>query len=294
MTKRPLDAAARAEAPGQFVRLSRGWTHYELSGPENGPRVVLVHGFSTPAFIWDPLYGELARAGFRVLRYDLFGRGWSDRPEVRYNRDLYDQQLEELLDALGFTEPVTLAGLSMGGAIVAVFAQRHRQRVSRLILLDPAGLPMPEGWQGRVVRTPVLGDWLMKLLGDWILVSGLKNDFYGDIDLSEYTTRYKEQMQFPGLKRALISTVRSDMLVGARDAFDAVGRSGLPVLLIWGEQDETTPFALSQQMRELIPQAEFHAIPEAGHLPHMERPERVIPLVIGFLKSTALAAERDR
>ena len=97
-----LNEATRANVPGSFVQLSDGYTHYELGGPENGQPVVLVHGFSVPYFIWDPTFAFLAKSGFRVLRYDLFGRGYSDRPKLRYDIDLFCKQLRELLDTLGF------------------------------------------------------------------------------------------------------------------------------------------------------------------------------------------------
>ena len=78
-----LNDTVRANTPGSFVLLSDGYTHYELGGDENGEPVVLVHGFSVPYFIWDPTFDFLTKSGFRVLRYDLFGRGYSDRPEAR-------------------------------------------------------------------------------------------------------------------------------------------------------------------------------------------------------------------
>ena len=283
---RRLDDAARAEAPGQFVTLSDGMTHYELAGPDDGPPVTLVHGFSTPAFIWDPAFGVLADAGYRVLRYDLFGRGYSDRPALSYDEELYDRQLAELLESLDFPRPIALAGLSMGGGIVARFTQRRPDQVKSLLLLDPAGLPMKMSWQQKLVRTPVIGDWIMKLLGDRILVSGLKKDFNEPDDLSEYVEQYKVQMQFPGFKRALLSTMRSDVLTNARDAFATIGQADLPVLLIWGEKDDVVPFHLSEQLRQLIPQTEFHAIPDARHLPHREKPELVTPILLDFLKRT--------
>ncbi|MGB7874199.1 MAG: hypothetical protein WBL25_07430, partial [Anaerolineales bacterium] len=77
-----LNEAARAGAPGSFVQLSDGCSHYELGGPPDGQPVVLVHGFSVPYFIWDPTFSFLTECGFRALRYDLFGRGYSDRPRV--------------------------------------------------------------------------------------------------------------------------------------------------------------------------------------------------------------------
>ena len=92
-SKPELDDEARQAAPGSFIQLSRGMVHYEIAGPESARTVVLIHGLATPYFIWDNNYDALVRAGFRVLRYDHYGRGFSDRPDVVYDRELYDQQL---------------------------------------------------------------------------------------------------------------------------------------------------------------------------------------------------------
>jgi pimeloyl-ACP methyl ester carboxylesterase len=69
----------RESLSGEFIKISDGVVHYELEGPSNGDLVVLVHGFSAPFFVWDPTFKFLVNNGFRVLRYDLFGRGYSDR-----------------------------------------------------------------------------------------------------------------------------------------------------------------------------------------------------------------------
>src|SRR5215211_8356132 len=112
-----LNELTRKQASGSFIQLSDGFTHYELSNAEAEETVVLVHGFSVPYFIYDPTFAFLTQSGFRVLRYDLFGRGFSDRPDTRYNIDLFVKQLADLLNALRFTRPVTLIGLSTGGPI---------------------------------------------------------------------------------------------------------------------------------------------------------------------------------
>ena len=81
-----LDAAARAGVPGRFVTLSRGVTHVDVRGPDSGRTVVLVHGFSVPYYIWDSTATALAAQGYRVIRYDLYGRGWSDRLPALFGR----------------------------------------------------------------------------------------------------------------------------------------------------------------------------------------------------------------
>ena len=107
-----LDDVARARLPGQFAKLSDGYTHYEMGGPAEGSGgrvVVLTAGFSVPYYIWDPTFAALTGAGLRVLRYDYYGRGYSDRPNIAYTQDLYVRQLTQLLDALNIRGPVDLA-----------------------------------------------------------------------------------------------------------------------------------------------------------------------------------------
>src|SRR5215813_9617396 len=88
-----LDAATRGRLPGRFAKLSDGYTHYELGGPAEGRVVVLAAGFSVPYYIWDPTFAALTAGGFRVLRYDYYGRGYSDRPTIPFDDEMYVRQL---------------------------------------------------------------------------------------------------------------------------------------------------------------------------------------------------------
>ena len=88
------------------MRLTDGYTHYELGGPADGRVVVLAAGATVPYYIWDPTFKALVDAGFRVLRYDYYGRGFSDRPDIPFTQDLYVRQLRELLDAVHITRAV--------------------------------------------------------------------------------------------------------------------------------------------------------------------------------------------
>ncbi len=127
--KKALTPETRASLPGQFISLPDGVTHYALDGPQDGPLVVLVDGFSIPMFSWERNVPALTAAGFRVLTFDLYGRGYSDRPDGPYNLDLFVRQIDELLTALKIDRPVDLVGLSMGGYITAGFANRYPDRV---------------------------------------------------------------------------------------------------------------------------------------------------------------------
>ena len=129
--RRELDATTRAELGGSYVTLSDGVTHYRLTGPPDGPTVVLVHGGTIPMWTWDAQAEALVGAGFRVLAYDAFGRGYSDRPDVTYDRALYRRQLAEITDSLDLSEPFPLVGISMGGGTVVDFTAAHPERVAR-------------------------------------------------------------------------------------------------------------------------------------------------------------------
>jgi len=132
-----LDAGIRAQFNETFIELPNGVVHYELGGPVGGEMVVLVHGFSVPAYIWDPTFEFLTSAGYRVLRFDLYGRGHSDRPDAAYTIGFFSDQLDQLTRVLGIDTPFNLLGLSMGGPIAVQFSNQRPGKVKRLVLIDP-------------------------------------------------------------------------------------------------------------------------------------------------------------
>ncbi len=285
--QRTLDAGVRATLPGDTLRLSAGTTYYQQAGPGHGRPVVLIHGFSVPQFIWDPTFAALAAAGLQVTRYDLFGRGYSDRPRLPYDQGLFIRQLAELLDALQLPQ-ADLVALSMGGPLAAEFAFRFPKRVGRLALIDPAGFELGLPVAVQALRLPLVGELALGVLGRFgrrSLIESMLTDFYqpSPATLDYFVPRYQEQMQYHGFKRAVLSTFRRGLLDQDLQVYQRLGQSGKPVLLIWGEHDQTVPFHHHQTFQQLVPQTEFHAIPGAGHLPHFERPELVNPLLVEFL-----------
>ena len=280
-----LNEDTRREATGSFIQLTDGVTHYELGNSQQDQTVVLVHGFSVPYFIYDPTFEFLTKSGFRVMRYDLFGRGFSDRPKRRYNIELFVRQLGDLLDALGFTQPVTLVGLSTGGPITTTFTALHPERVDRLVLIDPIGARhLPISRILRVAAMPIVGEAVISLVGNERMVKNIASDFFDHGLVEEFESQYIAQLQFKGFKRAILSTIRNHMLDSFLDYYQRVGRMDKPVLLFWGRNDLTVPFKHSEVLRKVMPQVEFHAIENCGHIPHYEKPEEVNPILLEFLR----------
>jgi pimeloyl-ACP methyl ester carboxylesterase len=282
---RELDNEARRLTDGSYVRLSDGITHYELGNPAGEETVVLVHGFSVPYYIFDPTFDFLAQDGFRVLRYDLLGRGFSDRPDLSYNIEIFVRQLSDLLNALNLTRPVILAGLSMGGPITATFTARYPERVKKLVLIDPAGARTL--WMSRVFNTvaaPGIGERIVDLAGNGGVIRTIASDIYNKQLMEHFVERYMVQAQYKGFRNALLSTIRNEVIDCCIDTFRKVGSLATPVLLIWGRHDTTVPLRHSDDLRAAMPGAEFHIIEDCSHIPHYERPQETNAILRDFLR----------
>lgn len=282
---RELDDETRRLTDGSYVRLSDGVTHYELGNPSEDRTVVLVHGFSVPYFIFDPTFAFLTRNGFRVLRYDLLGRGFSDRPDVSYDIDLFVHQLADLLDALEIQKPVCLAGLSMGGPITATFTARYPERVEKLILIDPAGARTIFASQvARVAAMPGIGERLLDLAGDGGIIQSIASDIYNKKLVEDFVQRYMVQAQYRGFRSAILSTLRNNVTGSCIGTYRQVGALGKPVLLLWGRHDTTVPLRHSNDLRAAMPGLAFHIIEDCSHIPHYERPEQTNAILLDFLR----------
>ena len=278
-----LDDRARSQASGRFIRLTDGVTHYDLAGPDSGQRVVLAHGFSTPYYIWDSTATALAAAGFRVARFDYFGRGYSDRPDRVYDVDLLDRQMVELLDSLGWKAPVDIVGLSMGGIVVSAFAGRHPERTRSMTMVDPAAGDLT-GALSWYFRLPGLGSVLWEAIALPGMADNQLSDFLEPVRWPSWPDQYRVQMRYRGFGRALRSTLAGWNDLRLDTLYARVGAQGTRSLLIWGREDRTVPFELADGVRNAIPQIRFEPIDRAAHLPHMERTDLVNPILIEFLR----------
>jgi pimeloyl-ACP methyl ester carboxylesterase len=275
-----IDADARRSAPGKFVRLTDGVTHYDVSGPDSGRAIVLVHGFSVPYYIWDSTAKALAASGHRVIRYDEYGRGWSDRPAIVYNAELYERQLRDLLDSL-HVQRVDVAGVSMGGWVTATFVSRHPERVRTLTLVDPVTGTATK--PGGLFALPLVGDYLWQTLAVPHMAEGQTADLLRPERFPRWVARYRTQMRFRGFGHALLSTRRNIAGTSMDSVYRAVAATGVPTLLLWGIADRTVPFETNGSVRHAIPSAEFHAIEGAAHLPIIEQAQHTDSLIIAFL-----------
>ncbi|KAH9999579.1 alpha/beta-hydrolase [Xylariaceae sp. FL0662B] len=145
---------------GRDVVTPYGNIHVYEFGPEDGRKVLFLHGISTSCMTLSEIARPLAEKGCRVMLYDLFGRGYTDAPgDLPYDTRLYVTQILLVLASspLCWTgnNGLSVIGYSLGGGIAANFAATFPHMVESLILLAPAGLIRAEniGRASRLVFT---------------------------------------------------------------------------------------------------------------------------------------------
>ncbi len=283
-----LDASARttlikAGLAHSFLNLPMGTVHYRLEGPPDGPLIVLIHGFSVASFVWDDYFAALTAAGYRVLAYDNYGRGFSDRPDGPYDANMSDALLSQLLDQLAPDTPVNLVGYSMGGAIATIFASRHPARVSTLTLIAPAGLDVATNPNIKLIKRPLIGDWIVRMFGLKIFHGAAAEEAKRAPNPARFLSDFDRQMDYRGYGDALLSTLRNYPLSGDELSYAEAGRASRPIMVIWGEADQTVPFANAKTLMKLMPNATLYSFPKFTHAIAYSQAPLVTNLLLQFL-----------
>ena len=279
------DAAFRAslELPdgAAFVSLSEGVTYYRLANAESCTTAdVLVHGFSVPSYIWDPTYDFLASTGRCVVTLDLFGRGFSDNPDVAYTDQLFATQVLELLDQLKIKK-ATLLGLSNGGRVVSQVAGLAPERIEQLIYVASSGFRDVS----RAANVDVSQAEIDELVARYPeLPAGQLSDFKDPTDFQDWDDKYAELLVLKGFARALISTRKNHDSRELDRIHAELQASDIPVTTIWGDSDTVVVYSrFAEKLERLLPKRVEHFVPESGHLPHMENQPHVEALLTDIL-----------
>jgi pimeloyl-ACP methyl ester carboxylesterase len=259
-----VDQATRDEWGGSYLQTEHGILSYTREGPVDAPAVILVHGFSTPKFVWDQVIPAVLAAGYQVISFDHLGRGFSDRPEGPYDSALYNSELAGLIEGLNLNTPLTLVGYSMGGANVVDYAASHPEQVKQLVLIAPAGY-MRNAPNASPLAMPVVGEWLTTVLGRRYARQGIESEINAGRAPANMLEKFDQQAAFVGYTDSLLSTLRHFPMANFSDRYRIVGGTDIAVWAIWGTSDTVVPFDGASLMMEDVPQMKLTELKGANH-----------------------------
>jgi pimeloyl-ACP methyl ester carboxylesterase len=254
----------------------------EVAG--EGPPLVLLHGIATDKQIWSQVTPALARAR-TVVRVDLPGFGESAPVGPAYALDEVAERIARGLAAHGVRGPFELVGHSLGGGIALSFAALRPRAVRSLVLVAPAGLQaLPQG------APAVLALGADALLAARRGLVGLTDLAWGRRLLLAFATADGASVP-PSAARAMVTASATARQTGpalaaitAADLTALLGRVQSPLGVIWGEADRTIPASRAAIVTQARPDAELVLIPNAGHVPMVERPAAFTKALLGLLE----------
>jgi 3-oxoadipate enol-lactonase len=251
--------------------------HYEEAGNSNGMPVIFLHGFPFSHEMWK---GQIQAVSpkYRAIAYDIKGHGLSDVGDGQYTIEGHVDDLFALLDHLHIEKPVVV-GLSMGGYITLRALERDQARFRGAVLCDTKSeADTPEA---RLRRFASMVD--VKKTGS----QQFADTFVKSVFTPESLTRTPETVD---LIRRIISRTPPLSIAGTllalaarNDTTGSLANLRIPVLILVGALDQTTPPSASQAMHERIKGSELHLIPDAAHMSNLENPEAFNSALLSFL-----------
>jgi 3-oxoadipate enol-lactonase len=247
--------------------------NYQMDGPDGAPWLVLSNSLATNLAMWDDQARELGRA-FRVLRYDQRGHGTTEAPAGRYTFELLIADALALMDALAIKK-AHFAGLSMGGATALGLAQKHPDRLDRVIVCDSpcqSTATSSQQWEERIVIADKQGmePLVEPTVGRWFPPEVMKAN-PPHLDNVRQMIRTTPVNGFIGCAAAL-----ADHNYAATVA--AVTR---PVLFLVGEKDAAAP--PMRKLNEALPGSRYVELVGAGHISNLDQPKAFTRAVADFL-----------
>lgn len=250
-----------------------GAAQYRVDGPEGAPAVMFANSLGTDLRLWDKVLSLLPP--HRAIRFDKRGHGLSDRSGPYVMADLAEDAAALIeAEARG---PVLMVGLSIGGCVAQTLALRRPDLVRAVVLSNTAAkMGAAEGWRARIEAIRKGG---LESIADSVMERWFAPAFRATPELA--------------LWRNLLTRTDLEGYAAACEALAAFDLTAeipalrQPCLVIAGSEDGASPPDLVAATARLIPGAQFHVIPGAGHLPCVETPEAWAAIVAPFLTEHA-------
>jgi len=267
----------RTSSSHQPLRVPVGGAELGVEVRGDGPPLLLVHGFPFDRTMWRHQLAALAR--WKRIAPDLRGAGVSSAAAVGDGASVtrYADDLVAILDALG-VGAAAVCGLSLGGYVTFELLRRHADRVSAVLLVDTKH--EPDAAAAKRERDELAA--LTERDGPDALVSRLLPKLLApetQPEVVEQVRAMARRWSVPGLVGALRA------LRDRPDSTETLRQIRVPTLVLAGSEDRIAPAAGARAMAALIPNAQFHVVPAAGHLAPLEQPLATTRVIADFLET---------
>jgi pimeloyl-ACP methyl ester carboxylesterase len=254
-----------------------------------GQPVLMIHGLAASLHDWDDLMPALVNNGYAACALDLLGHGDSFKPaDARdYTFESVFKHMLHWIDSFDPAMPAVLIGHSLGGGLSLLYALRYPERVRALVLINPfydlKQLPplMRAVFHRQLLNTSLIEGapyWLFRFLVD---IASFNVDIgHRETHVLPERVRYQTALDYTRAASGIYNIPRTLPFLTSD-----LPRLQPPVLVLWGERDQTLDPKTFSHLVHLLPNAHGHSFRACGHVPHQCHPERVNPLVLEFLNS---------
>ena len=240
--------------------------------------VLLIHGLGGSAESWKNNIDVLGRH-FHVFAPDLIGFGHSDKPKMRYTVKTFTNFLTDFLDAIGLKK-TNVVGSSMGGQVAAEFAIGYPNKVEKLVLISPAGIP-PKSFKGTKELKSYVRMFDAKDMED-IRKAVSPVDAVRTSVTEEYVKSVYQYTMMDGAKHAFMSSLKES--ASAPRLANRLNSIKAKTLVIWGKDDRLIPVKYCEPFITKMENCKLLLIEKCGHRPHAEKPDLFNKVVIDFLE----------
>lgn len=288
---RPLSDLTRdySNEASRFMSVDDLVIHYRDEG--KGQALVLLHGEGSSLHSWDGWVKALKHR-YRIIRLDLPAHGLTGAdPKVeRYKTSYMIGKLDKFLTRLGVSKAV-VAGHSLGGYLAWNYALYRPGRVSKLIMIGAVGYPQDKTFMLSGMAWPLVRDMSTLMMPRCFVSSSLRRSYF-DVDKvsDKQVRRYHDLLMRQGNRRGLINVLRTMREQADNSALgDRIKQLRIPVLLMWGEQDERVPLTVLEKFRQDLSGARVVTYEGVGHIPMEELPVQSARDAADFIRNGGLS-----
>lgn len=276
----------------RFIDVGEVTLHVVFAGPEDGPPVLLLHGFPEFWYAWRGPAAVLARAGYRVIIPDQRGYNRSEKPPGAepYALPALVGDVVGLLDALGY-ESVDLGAQDMGAAVAWRLVQTRPERVQRFAVVDvghPAGYVESEteeetiSWYRTFLQIPWLPGYTARLGNWWLLSSNLRATSAPGAFPDDELDQFRSAWDRDGAIHSMGAWYRAPQSPPS----DPEARVSTPTLLILAEDDAFIPSDQSRAGMKYLDQGTLLELGSGTHWVTGEEPERIGKILVEFFRGS--------